>query len=339
MSAGEHELNREQLSAEQRNGQTGSEELLSEADAASRGAVSIDTLRMFAQCGLLTPIIKDGTSFFTAAEIGTLFYSRTKDDHLPFSTAESGGRAADAATEPFGSSPSSAPSSAAPGAEIGPSGEPAPTADESIVATADDAASVEATTQVGEERPFGDPTVLLDHLLSDATNDLFDQTSQSRPQDGVSPTVDFILKGSPSAGASRASLPPSSAGEQFGAEDAAVFGTASAERHAAAAAYSRSGSETPRGNELLEVNQAFVEVNKGLKEQIQILRDERDWLRRRVEQLENRSEREQMILLSESETIRSLVSKDKRSFWQRALPWFGSDRRNADLGRTGRDDE
>lgn len=70
----------------------------------------------------------------------------------------------------------------------------------------------------------------------------------------------------------------------------------------------------------------LIEVNKGLREQIQVLRDERDWLRSRVENLENRSEREQMLLLSESETIRRLVTTErKRGFWQRALPWFGKD--------------
>lgn len=73
----------------------------------------------------------------------------------------------------------------------------------------------------------------------------------------------------------------------------------------------------------------LIEVNKGLREQIDILRGERDWLRNRVEKLETRSEREQMLLLSESENIRKLIQQNEnRAFsWLRALPWF-KDTRN-----------
>ena len=84
--------------------------------------------------------------------------------------------------------------------------------------------------------------------------------------------------------------------------------------------------EAQEPDSLLPSSNQLIEVNKGLREQIQVLRDERDWLRSRVENLENRSEREQMLLLSESETIRRLVTSErKRGFWQRALPWFGKD--------------
>ncbi len=86
-------------------------------------------------------------------------------------------------------------------------------------------------------------------------------------------------------------------------------------------------TSVPESDPLLPSSNQLIEVNKGLREQIQVLRDERDWLRSRVENLENRSEREQMLLLSESETIRRLVTSPdrKRGFWQRALPWFGKE--------------
>ena len=85
--------------------------------------------------------------------------------------------------------------------------------------------------------------------------------------------------------------------------------------------------EAAQPDPMLPTSGQLIEVNVGLREQIQVLREERDWLRSRVENLENRSEREQMLLLSESETIRRLVTAQdpKRSFWQRALPWFGKD--------------
>lgn len=81
-----------------------------------------------------------------------------------------------------------------------------------------------------------------------------------------------------------------------------------------------SSSTQARGatDELLEINQL-------LRIQIQIMREERDWLRERVEKLEERSEREQMLLLAESQTVRSLLAKEQRQRrWAFALPWFKS---------------
>ena len=69
-----------------------------------------------------------------------------------------------------------------------------------------------------------------------------------------------------------------------------------------------------------------------LNAQIELLREERDWLRERVERLETRADREQMLLLSESETVRSLLrSTEVRAkpepFWKKALslPWLDKD--------------
>ncbi len=64
----------------------------------------------------------------------------------------------------------------------------------------------------------------------------------------------------------------------------------------------------------------FLELNKTLRDQIQILRDERDWLRKRVEVLEVRAERDQMLLLSESRNLQNLLP-DKRPRRWFALPW------------------
>lgn len=66
----------------------------------------------------------------------------------------------------------------------------------------------------------------------------------------------------------------------------------------------------------------LLEVNKGLRRQVEMLREERNWLRERIEKLEARSEREQMLLLSESENLRSAMSLAGTSFWKRALPWL-----------------
>lgn len=66
------------------------------------------------------------------------------------------------------------------------------------------------------------------------------------------------------------------------------------------------------------------QLTRSLREQIEMLREERDWLRTRLEKLELRYEREQMILLSENDTVRTLISqlgKPKRKWWH-ALPWL-----------------
>ncbi len=69
--------------------------------------------------------------------------------------------------------------------------------------------------------------------------------------------------------------------------------------------------------------QELLEVNKGLRSQVEMLREERTWLRERVEKLEAQAERSQMLLLSDSETIRSLATHSQnKTRWYFALPWL-----------------
>jgi hypothetical protein len=55
------------------------------------------------------------------------------------------------------------------------------------------------------------------------------------------------------------------------------------------------------------------------------LRAERDWLRTRIEKLEDKQDRDQLILLTETQMIRRLVSKPepRRSGFRAALEWLG----------------
>lgn len=71
---------------------------------------------------------------------------------------------------------------------------------------------------------------------------------------------------------------------------------------------------------------ALIQINKQLQKQLKELKEERDWLKKRIEVLETRSEREQMLSLSDSETIRRLINQQtkKKSFWTMSIPWFGS---------------
>lgn len=55
------------------------------------------------------------------------------------------------------------------------------------------------------------------------------------------------------------------------------------------------------------------------------LRNQRAWLRERIERLEEKAERDQILLLSETQTIRTLVSynENRRSPVRQLLEWFG----------------
>ena len=71
----------------------------------------------------------------------------------------------------------------------------------------------------------------------------------------------------------------------------------------------------------------LLEANRSLREQIQMLKDEREWLRQRVEKFESRTERDQMLLISENDTVKTLIHQipeKRRSFWSFALPWLKS---------------
>jgi len=52
----------------------------------------------------------------------------------------------------------------------------------------------------------------------------------------------------------------------------------------------------------------LIEINAHLRDRVKSLRAERDWLRERVEKLEQQLEREQTLLMAESETVRRLIS-------------------------------
>jgi len=82
-------------------------------------------------------------------------------------------------------------------------------------------------------------------------------------------------------------------------------------------------SSAVEGEALIE-HRSFelLDLNCSLREQIEMLKQERDWLRKRVEILEVRSERDQLLLLSETKTVQKLLPSPKKSFWAFALPWL-----------------
>jgi DNA-binding transcriptional MerR regulator len=75
-------------------------------------------------------------------------------------------------------------------------------------------------------------------------------------------------------------------------------------------------SEGPSSIEVLE-------LSRSLKQQLELVMSERDWLRQRVEKLEVQLERQQLISMTETETLRIMAkSKEERpSPWSFLLSW------------------
>lgn len=74
----------------------------------------------------------------------------------------------------------------------------------------------------------------------------------------------------------------------------------------------------------LTASYEFLELTRSLREQVEMLRVERDWLKTRLEKFEERAERDQMLLLSQGDSVSKLIQDrpQERSFLARMLPWF-----------------
>lgn len=89
----------------------------------------------------------------------------------------------------------------------------------------------------------------------------------------------------------------------------------------------------PRAVALLEQEVSRLRTLQELQEklldmrdrEIQDLKEQRDWLRSRLENLEEKSKRDQVLLLSEAQTVRQLISinEQRRSPFRATLEWFG----------------
>lgn len=80
--------------------------------------------------------------------------------------------------------------------------------------------------------------------------------------------------------------------------------------------------EVARLRNLVNLQERILDMKEG---EIADLRAQRDWLQRRVEKLEEKGDRDQILLLSETQTIRRLVTmqENKRSTMRQILDWLG----------------
>lgn len=80
--------------------------------------------------------------------------------------------------------------------------------------------------------------------------------------------------------------------------------------------------EGARLRNLVNLQERILDMKES---EIADLRAQRDWLQRRIEKLEEKGDRDQILLLSETQTIRRLVTmqESKRSTVRQVLEWLG----------------
>lgn len=85
---------------------------------------------------------------------------------------------------------------------------------------------------------------------------------------------------------------------------------------------SRDVEEIARLRNLLSLQERILD---GKDDEIADLRNQRAWLRERIEKLEEKSDRDQILLLSETQTIRSLIAyqEARKSTFRQFLEWAG----------------
>lgn len=319
-----------------------SSRLLSEQESADLVHVSVETIRKYRECGLIDPVIRENRTFFHETDIRTIFYGRSvcnpdfaarewrgsvvgsNEPSLDRSSPDRSSLDQSSLDEsslnrPAGSVGANGPSVAQVTADSTDAGEAAGQgklaaesargAHETVTlrqVVADGAASEVNpgySTGTGAGRTSSDP--LLDPAPSEVRvgpGDSFDTASLTAPA-GEHTTHEQLSEKSAAT---------------LGAEESESAGSA-ANRQTVPQIIMADGLTLPAS---LPPPAELVEINKGLRRQVEMLREERNWLRERIEKLEARSEREQMLLLSESENLRSAMSLAGTSFWKRALPWL-----------------
>ena len=89
-------------------------------------------------------------------------------------------------------------------------------------------------------------------------------------------------------------------------------------------------SESPV-SDFTNIIKMHADILSRQEREIEDLRSERDWLRKRVENLEQKAERDQVLLMSEAQTVKQLIllQAQKKSTLRAALDWLGVTTPNA----------
>ena len=271
-------------------------QLLSEAQSAEIAGVSVETLKQYREFGLLESVEANGQIFFKESDIRTLFYTKSRKERTQSQILANSQNNAPEATQ-------------APAAVQQPAVAAAP------VLTAEIRSDVVASDSAVEKHPT------LDGVLGETSLPGAEASPSAIPIERTS-SVGAVTPVTMVEGPQPDAAKIETTADTFSENKAFWFGEGPDADVGPPLLYGPAPLYVPPVSEAKESE----EVSKLLREQIETLRRERDWLRERVEKLENRSEREQMLLLSESETIRNLVSMNqeqrRKPFWRLALPWF-----------------
>jgi hypothetical protein len=157
-------------------------------------------------------------------------------------------------------------------------------------------------------------------------NPIAQPQEESTPQANVEPTPinntvevnneRLLQPESPSA--------PSTTGSYYENPETIPFLTASTEETVKITSKSlvEGDNEVVKLRNIIKLQEALLDTKDA---ELKDLREERQWLRTRIEKLEEKGERDQILLLSETQTIRKLivVQEQKKSPIKQLLSWVG----------------
>ena len=138
--------------------------------------------------------------------------------------------------------------------------------------------------------------------------------------DAVSQTAERIIELT-LASAQRMSSAGSPPAEQISGAPLSGSGTA-LQSHYVPRAVALLEQELSRLRNLNDLQEKLLDARE---RELHDLREQRDWLRSRLESLEEKSKRDQVLLLAEAQTVRQLiaVNERRRSPLRATLEWFG----------------
>lgn len=94
-------------------------------------------------------------------------------------------------------------------------------------------------------------------------------------------------------------------------------------------------AELRRLRNIMELQERILDMKD---QQLRDLKEQRDWLQQRVEKLEDKADRDQILLLTETQTIRNLIKMNqsqRRSPVRLALEWLGVAAPREDANESG----
>ena len=178
------------------------------------------------------------------------------------------------------------------------------------------------------EKVFGIATTTSTALATSEETALEDsQTSPPQQKPTATPTTSTSSTTSPPLIQTNESLKTSQVTHESTSQDAESTGinsTGETYRNSEIAyELQQKSNEIFRLQKILEVNDKIIEIRE---EQYKEISSERDWLRKQVDKLEEKRDRDQLLLLSETQMLKKMVENQlnpKPSTFQQAIGWIG----------------